>query len=164
MLPLALVSACHSQVTVVKPVPELDLTRYAGKWYEIASVTGHFQKGCNCTTADYTITAGENYVTVENRCFRNGKWSGIKGKAFRGEHAHDGALKVQFFWPFRADYWVIALAPDYSWAVVSGPGLKYLWILSRTPAMTDELYQSIIQRLNTIGFDPARLQHTLQNC
>lgn len=154
--------SCQSQTGKVEAVKELDLARYAGKWYEIASVTGYFQKGCECTTAEYQFIPADEYIRVINRCFRNGKWSQIEGKAFRNPARHDGKLKVQFFWPFRADYWVIDLAPDYSWAVVSGPELRYLWILSRAPQMDDNTFQSILSRLKTIGFDPSRLSHTRQ--
>ena len=154
--------SCQSQTGLIEAVKDIDLLRYAGKWYEIASVTGYFQKGCECTTAEYQIIPADEHIRVINRCFRNGKWSQIEGKAFRDPARRDGKLKEQFFWPFRADYWVIDLAPDYNWAVVSGPELRYLWILSRTPQMDENTFQSILSRLKTIGFDPSRLSHTRQ--
>ena len=71
-------------------------------------------------------------------------------------------LKVQFFWPFRGKYWIIDLAPDYSYAVVSHPNRKYLWILSRTPKMEDTIYQGILSRLKENGFDLSKLSITVQ--
>ena len=71
-------------------------------------------------------------------------------------------LKVQFFFPFRGKYWIIDLADDYSYAVVSHPNKKYLWILSRTPKMDDGVYQKIIVRLKEKGFDLTKLQKTEQ--
>jgi len=123
------------------------LQKYAGKWYEIASFPQRFQKGCNCTTAEYTLSE-HGYVIVENRCNKgsiNGKESYIKGKAFVENNSGNAKLKVQFFWPFKGKYWIIDLADDYSYAVVGHPNRKYLWILSRTPVMPEKTYNNILK-------------------
>ena len=107
----------------------------------------------------------KGYLIVENRCNRdsiNGKQSYIKGKAFVEQNSGNAKLKVQFFFPFKAKYWIIDLADDYSYAVVSHPNRKYLWILSRTPKMSDAVYQQIISRLKEKGFDMNKLQVTEQ--
>lgn len=148
----------------LQTVPYVDLNKYAGKWYEIASYPQRFQKGCHCTTAEYTLS-DKGYVIVENRCNRdsvNGKQSYIKGKAFVEKNSGNAKLKAQFFWPFKGKYWIIDLADDYSYAVVSHPNKKYLWILSRTSKMDGTIYQQIISRLKERGFDLSRLQTTVQ--
>jgi len=148
----------------LKTVDNVDLTRYAGKWYEIASFPQRFQKGCLCTTAEYTLT-DKDYVIVENRCNKdsiNGKESYIKGKAFLVKNTGNAKLKVQFFWPFRGKYWIIDLAEDYSYAVVGHPNRKYLWILSRTPVMDQEIYNEILKRSKDKGFDISNLKITVQ--
>ena len=148
----------------LQTVPNVDLNKYAGKWYEIASYPQIFQKGCHCTTAEYTLSE-KGYMIVENRCNRdsvNGKQSYIKGKAFVEKNSGNAKLKVQFFWPFKAKYWIIDLANDYSYAVVSHPNKKYLWILSRKSKMDDKVYQEIISRPKLKGFDLAGLQKTEQ--
>ena len=71
-------------------------------------------------------------------------------------------LKVQFFWPFRGKYWIIDLAEDYSYAVVGHPNRKYLWILSRTPVMDQEIYNEILKRVKDKGFDIGKLKMTIQ--
>jgi apolipoprotein D and lipocalin family protein len=154
--------SCNAQI--LKTVPNVDLNKYAGKWYEISSYPQRFQKGCNCTTAEYTLSE-KGYVIVENRCKRdsiNGKQSYINGKAFVVKNSGNAKLKVQFFWPFKGDYWIIDLADDYSYAVVSNPNKKYLWILSRTPKMEDVTYQQILTRLKEKGFDLLKLAITTQ--
>jgi apolipoprotein D and lipocalin family protein len=145
-------------------VPFVDLKKYAGKWYEIAAFPQRFQKGCHCTTAEYTLT-DKGFVIVENRCNKNssnGKQSYIKGKAFVVENSGNAKLKVQFFWPFKGKYWIIDLADDYSYAVVGHPNRKYLWILSRTPQMDETLYQQIIGRIKEKGFDISKIKITDQ--
>ena len=148
----------------LQTVPYVDLKKYAGKWYEIASFPQRFQKNCNCTTAEYTLT-DKDFVVVENRCKKdsvNGKLSYIKGKAFVVANSGNAKLKVQFFWPFRGKYWIIDLADDYSYAVVGHPNRKYLWILSRTPAMMDTTYQKIISIVKEKGFDISKIKRTTQ--
>jgi apolipoprotein D and lipocalin family protein len=155
-------SALKSQI--LQTVSSVDINRYAGKWFEIASYPQRFQKGCHCTTAEYTLSP-KGYLVVENRCNRgsvNGKRSYIKGKAFVEKNSGNAKLKVQFFWPLRAKYWIIDLGEDYSYAVVSHPNKKYLWILSRTPKMNDTIYQQILLRLKEKGFDLSKFQVTQQ--
>lgn len=148
----------------LQTVPFVDLNKYSGKWYEIASFPQRFQRGCTCTTAEYTLS-DKGFVIVENRCRKNsptGKQEYIKGKAFVEKNTGNAKLKVQFFWPFRGKYWIIDLADDYSYAVVSHPNKKYLWILSRTPKMNGTIYNQITSRLHEKGFDLTRLKLTVQ--
>jgi apolipoprotein D and lipocalin family protein len=148
----------------LQTVPIVDLKKYAGKWYEIASFPQRFQKGCTSTTATYTLT-DKDYVEVENSCNKvsvDGKESSAKGKAFVEANSGNAKLKVQFFWPFKGKYWIIDLADDYSYAVVGHPNRKYLWILSRTAKMDENIYQQIISRIKEKGFDLTKIKRTTQ--
>jgi apolipoprotein D and lipocalin family protein len=153
-------NSCTMAQSTLPVVSNVDIQRYAGKWFEIASFPMKFQKNCFCVTADYTLME-KGYVKVYNSCRKgsvNGKVKSINGKAFVVEGANNAKLKVQFFWPFKADYWIIDLDPDYQWAVVSGPSREYLWILSRTPVLPDSTYKGITERLKNNGFDLTKLQ------
>jgi apolipoprotein D and lipocalin family protein len=147
-------------------VPSVDLQKYMGRWYEIASFPQSFQKGCHCTSAEYTMT-DKGYVRVVNTCRKDGADGRLKtatGKAFVVEGSGNAKLRVQFFWPFRGDYWIIDLAPDYSYAVVGDPSRKYLWILCRTTRMEESLYRDIVRRTAGKGFDTAKLVLNDQSC
>lgn len=146
----------------LETVTRVDLERYTGRWYEIASYPQRFQHGCNCTTAEYTWHP-KGYLIVENRCNRDsvqGKQSYIRGKAFVEPETGNAKLKVQFFWPFKGRYWIIYLSEDYSYAVVGHPNREYLWILSRTPKLEPVTYNGILARIREKGYDPTRLQIT----
>jgi apolipoprotein D and lipocalin family protein len=149
-------------------VDNVDLNRYIGKWYDIASYPAWFQRGCSCTTAEYGIVEGKKYISVINSCkkTRKGKtgFDVAKGKAFVVKGSGNAKLRVQFQWPFRGDYLVIGLADDYSWAVVGHPKRKYLWILSRTPVVSDKVYKDIIDLITAKGYDVSKLQKTDQGC
>jgi len=156
---------CSAKDLTLETVKNVDLKRYVGKWYEIASYPQRFQKGCTCTTAEYTAT-DEGYIIVDNACNKdsvNGEKSGIKGKAFIVENSGNAKLEVQFFWPIRGKYWIIDLDSNYTYAVVGHPNREYLWILSRTPKIDESVYQGILERVKAKGFDLGKLQRTVQS-
>ena len=144
----------------------VDLEKYMGRWYEISAFPQRFEKGCHCTTAEYKMHP-DGYVEVKNSCRKNspeGKLKVARGKAFVVDRQSNAKLKVQFFWPFKGDYWIIDLAPDYSYAVVGAPNRKYLWILARQPQLEPTLYDQIVSRIKTKGFDVSKLKAADQSC
>lgn len=146
----------------VSSVPVLDLVRYAGKWYEIASFPMFFQRQCiGDTTAEYGLTP-EGDVSVTNRCRTESGFDQAKGSATVVAGSGNARLKVSFFWPFRSDYWVLGLDPDYRWAVVGNPNRKYLWVLSRTPQLPKDLLDDALKAAATQGFDLTQLRYTRQ--
>lgn len=148
-------------------VDKVDVQRYAGKWFEIARLPFKYQEGCNCTTAEYSIIDSET-IRVINTCRKDsisGKINQAVGKAFVVEGSNNAKLRVQFFWPFRGDYWIIDLdQKDYQYAVVGIPSRENLWILSRTPKMDEQLFNSIVDKCKAKGFDVSKLIKTKQEC
>jgi len=148
----------------LQTVARVDLSRYVGTWYEIASFPQSFQRGCTGTTATYTLRA-DGDVDVLNRCRKgslDGKESSALGRARVVDGATNAKLEVSFFRPFWGDYWIVDLADDYSYAVVGHPGRDYLWILARAPAMAEATFQGIVARLQATGYETSRLVRTLQ--
>jgi apolipoprotein D and lipocalin family protein len=148
----------------LETVSFVDLQRYLGKWYEIASLPAPFQNHCVGSTAEYSLRQ-DGKINVTNRCFDktfDGDIDEVSGKAWIVDTTTNAKLKVQFFWPFSGNYWVIDLDPEYSRAVVSEPSRKYLWILNREPRMAQDIYDGIISRLNDKGFDLSELKLTPQ--
>jgi len=151
------------QVTTVE---HLDLNRYCGTWYEIARFPNWFQRKCYCcTSAEYTLLA-DGKIKVVNRCLQaDSSLSVAEGIAKKEDSKGSNAkLKVRFApswlsWiPFVwGTYWIIDLAPDYSYAVVGEPSRKYLWILSRTKNIEYSEYEEIIGRLKGMGYDTDKL-------
>ena len=161
---LALVS-CGTSKPPLDVVEEVDLDRYAGRWYEIASFPQRFQTGCVATTADYS-RRDDGRIRVENRC-RDETFDGalreVEGVAWVVDPAEGNAkLRVQFFWPFSGAYWIIELDEDYRYAVVGHPSREYLWILSRTPQIDASVYDALLERIQAHGYELAPLQRTLQ--
>jgi len=148
----------------LQTVAKVDLNRYVGTWYEIASFPQRFQKGCVASVATYSLRE-DGKISVLNQCrdkTLDGKLRTAKGIAWVVDKNTDAKLKVRFFWPFSGDYWIIDLGPEYEYAVVGHPKRTYLWILSRKPHMDQAAYDGILQRLKAQGYDLSRLQKTIQ--
>lgn len=146
----------HNSLEVV---PHVELERYLGKWYEIARLPFRFEDDCTDITATYSLSKNGN-ISVLNGCLKSGKLKQAKGKAKVVDKNTRAKLKVTFFWPFSADYWIIDLGKEYDYAVVGTPNRKYLWILSRTPQMDGELFSRIIESVKSKGFDVSKLIKT----
>jgi apolipoprotein D and lipocalin family protein len=140
-------------------VLHVDLERYLGKWYEIAHLPFRFEDNCTDITATYGLSKDGN-VSVLNECLRDGKLKQAKGKARVVDKNTGAKLKVTFFWPFSADYWIIALGKEYDHAVVGTPNRKYLWILSRTSQIDDKLFSQLVESASSKGFDVSNLIKT----
>ena len=142
----------------------VDLSRYAGTWYEIARITKWFEDGCVAVTATYEPRP-DGKLTVTNRC-RDGSLTGkersIAGTARVVDAPHNAQLKVCFFWPFEGDYWILRLKDDYTTAAVGSPDRKTLWILHRQPTMSPDEYAALVASLNADGFPTARLERVPQ--
>ncbi len=144
----------------VTTVPKVDLARYMGTWHEIARYPNRFQKGCAGSWAEYRLSADGKSVEVVNRCTEagpEGKARSARGKAKVVDPATNAKLEVTFFWPFYGDYWILALGPEYEYAVVGTPDRKYLWFLARTPFVPRELYDLLVEEAKRQGFDPSRI-------
>lgn len=155
----------------LRVVPEVDLARYVGQWYEIARFPNRFQKRCaGEVTAQYTLQPSGK-ISVLNRCrLENGEQIQAKGVArVAGKGQPNSILKVRFAPAFLSfipqvwgDYQIMALSPDYTHALVGDPAREYLWILSRSPRMDDAVYNRLVEEARAQGFDVSRLQKTRQ--
>jgi apolipoprotein D and lipocalin family protein len=162
LLPLV-IFGCSSKYPPLEVVKDVDLKRYLGKWYEIAKLPNSFQKNCYSSIAEYSIIDDET-IRVLNSCRKDsmdGEPDQISGKAYIVPNSNNAKLRVQFFWPFRGDYWIIELDENkYEWAVVGTPSRKYLWILSRSKTIDSAFYKDLIERIKSKGFDITKIERT----
>jgi apolipoprotein D and lipocalin family protein len=145
----------------IKQVSKVDINRYLGLWYEIARIDHSFQKDCVASTAEYSLRS-DGYIRVVNKCRKKdiqGDLAVAEGKAWVVDKDTNAWLKVQFFWPFSGDYVIIDLdEKEYQYAVVGHPSRDYLWILSRTPQMKDDIYQGIMSRIVAQGYNAEKIK------
>lgn len=156
------IMSCQSQDLVT--VKSLDVSKYAGTWYEIARLPNKFEKDLEFVTATYELMENGK-IKVINRGIsisKPDKKSEITGKAWVPNPDFPGRLKVQFFWPFAGAYWVIALDSNYRYALVGDPSRKYLWILSKDKQLNQETFEKLVQIAKENGFDTDKLLRVKQ--
>ncbi|MDT8439077.1 MAG: lipocalin family protein [Wenzhouxiangellaceae bacterium] len=151
-------------------VDALDLERYQGLWYEIALLPNRFQDQCvGETTAQYTLEDG-GAIRVINRCrTADGDFTQAIGRARRPDSSEPARLEVRFaprwlsWLPFVwGDYQVMALDSGYRWVMVGNPSREYLWVLARTPQLSEDTLQALLAEAAAQGFDIERVQRTRQ--
>jgi apolipoprotein D and lipocalin family protein len=154
---------CSQKHAELPTVDQVDITKYQGKWYEIARFDHFFERGCKNVTATYTLKEDKT-LKVTNRCvdIKSDEEDIATGVAYAVDDTNS-KLKVSFFRPFYGDYYIIDLASDYSYAVVGSPSRELLWILSRTKKIDQQRKNNIIQKVQKLGFDPSQFIWTIQD-
>jgi len=144
---------------------QVDLQRYQGTWYELARLPMFFQRHCVASEAHYRLE-DDGRVAVTNRCrTEDGEWQEAKGEAELQQAGHTDKLWVRFDNWFsklfpglsKGDYWVLYLEDDYSVVLVGHPNREYLWLLSRTPQVSNEVRERLLAEARTRGYDTGEL-------
>lgn len=170
LLVAVLALACGRTAGASDPrtVESVDLGRYVGRWFEIARFPNDFQSQCVADVTAIYQSRDDGRLDVINRCrTANGEVDEAVGVARITDPETRAKLEVRFapaflsFLPFVwGDYWVLALDPDYRWALVGTPDRSYLWILARAPELSDADYQAAVAAASAQGFDVARVVRT----
>ena len=158
------VGAC-SKDPPLETVPNVDLKRFQGKWYEVAKLPRPTQADCYGTIALYTLTSNTTMGLV-HQCNLGSLTGPLRESQANGklnDPAETAKLSVDFGGGFYGDYWIIDLGEHYEFAVVGHPTRQYLWIISRTPKLDDATLSAVVQRAKDKGFDTSRLQYTPQS-
>lgn len=153
-----LMYSCSTIPKGAQAVRNFDQSKYLGKWYEIARLDFKFERNLNNTTAEYSLKKNGN-IKVDNKGFnyKKNKWEQAIGKAkFRGSDSV-AQLKVSFFGPFYAGYNVLAIDKDYQYALVAGRNLDYMWILSRSTGIPENIKSQYLEIAKNIGYDTSKL-------
>ncbi len=154
-----LLTGCLKIPQDIEPVEGFELNKYLGKWYEIARLDHSFERGLDNVTAEYSLR-DDGGVKVTNRGFSTieNKWKEVEGKAYLARNEREGYFKVSFFGPFYGSYIVFELDKEnYQYAFITSYDKSYLWLLSRTPTVSDELINRFVQRSKNLGFETDQL-------
>ena len=147
-------------------VASVDLNKYTGTWYEIARLPFSFESKLKCITATYSLRE-DGRITVLNKGHYISdpeKINTAKGIAFVPDKSFPAKLKVQFFWPFRGNYWIMHLDTDYKYVLIGEPSFKYLWILARDNKLDDSILQMLLKKASDAGYNLSNLIRTEQDC
>ena len=156
---LFFLTACSSLPKGVEPVTGFEVNRYLGKWYEIARLDHSFERNMNNVTAEYSLREDGN-LRVLNRGYntKTKQWKNAEGKAKFVEAKDVGRLKVSFFGPFYGGYNIIELdKQNYQYAMIVGNNRKYFWILSRTPQLSSNIKNRLINKARNLDIPVDKL-------
>jgi len=153
-----------NSITAQTTPASIDLTKYSGKWYVVGVIPTRFDRDWNDVTETYTLNE-KGKIEIFTTYIKNGKTKSnhVTSKGFPNKKAGNVKWKVQFIWPFRADYLIEEIADDYSYTVVGHPKKKFLYIMTRTGKMDNRLYSAIVTRFSEKGYDTAKLKKMMQS-
>ena len=160
-----LAAGCTGLPEGIEPVKGFELDRYLGKWYEIARLDHSFERGLKMVTAEYSMRP-DGGIKVLNKGYstEDKKWKEAEGKAYFVREKDEGYLKVSFFGPFYGSYVIFELdKEEYQYAFVTSASKSYLWLLSRTPEVSQKLIEQFEKRAKKLGFKTDELIYVEQN-
>jgi len=146
--------ACTGIPEGVSAVKNFESERYLGTWYEIARLDHSFEEGLTQVSANYSMQ-DDGGIQVINKGYsaEDNEWQEAVGKAYFVDDPQTGHLKVSFFGPFYSSYVIFKMDQvNYQYAFVTGYNQDYLWLLSRTPTVSDEVKQDFIDTAAKHGF------------
>ena len=147
-------SACASQLPPIKPVAHVDLPRFMGNWYVIASIPTRFEKNAYDALEVYTLKSNGDVATSFH--FREGSFDGEKKDIHSTGIVRPGSGNavwgVQVFWPLKAQYVVAWLKDDYSQVIVARDARDYTWVMARTPTIPQADYDALLARVQALGY------------
>lgn len=150
-----------------EPVSYVNKDKFAGTWYEIVGTPTLYNGGCSCSKGVYTHEkSNSNKFKIINSCLKTkeNKWSDSSGTAKIIKNSGNAKLKVTFFWPFYESYWILYVTENYDAAIISKPDLSYSAILSKTPNISKEKLERLINIANKKGCDTKKMKIIKQNC
>jgi apolipoprotein D and lipocalin family protein len=162
---VALLAACQAAPRLPMPtVAHVDLPRYMGDWYVIASIPTFIERDAYGAVESYQLDPDGTIATTFT--FQAGSFDGAR-KQYRPrgyvvDPASNAAWSMQFIWPFRSDYRIAWLDAEYSRVIVARPQRDYVWIMARTPQIGEVDYQRLLDLVGRLGYDTAKVRKVPQ--
>ncbi|MEJ2127846.1 MAG: lipocalin family protein [Woeseiaceae bacterium] len=157
-------SACNSGEDELATVDHVDLERFMGPWYVIANIPTFLEKGAHNAVETYSLNDDGTIAT--NFTFRkdgfDGKRKEYNPKAWVLDKDSNARWGMRFVWPIKADYRIAWLDEDYSMTVIARQDRDYVWIMARTPTISDYDYDELLSFVGSIGYDVSRVERVPQ--
>jgi apolipoprotein D and lipocalin family protein len=164
LLLAGITAACAANLPPIQPVAHVDLSRYMGRWYVIAEIPTRFERHARNAVETYRLEADGNIYTTFR--FNNGSAHGplkhIHSTGYVRPGTGNAVWSVQVFWPFKAQYIVAYLKPDYSEVIVARDARDYAWVMARTPHVSAADWRTLTAKLRSLGYDMHDLRRVPQ--
>ena len=156
---LLVVSACKT----AEPMPvvdAVDLDRFMGDWYVIANIPTFIETDAYNPVETYHLNADGTVATTS--AFNEGEFSGERKeynpKGFVVEGTGNAIWGMQFIWPFKADYRIVYLDDNYEQTIIGRNARDYVWVMARTPQISDADYSELISVVESLGYELTNLR------
>lgn len=161
LLVLVVLSGCATQsLAPIATVPQVDLPKFMGTWYVIAAIPTPIEKQAYNATETYALEKDGTIATTftYNKGSLNGKVKTYHPRGFVVENSGNALWGMQFIWPIKAEYRIAYLSADYSQTVIARNARDYVWIMARSPSMSEEDYVKLTQFVSDLGYDASKLR------
>lgn len=154
-------SSLDKKLPEQKAVHHVELEKFMGRWYVIANIPTRFEIGAYNATETYTWNEKGQFIEVDFR-FRQDAFNGpekkIPQKGFVFNRETKSEWRIQPFWPLQFVYLIVDVAPDYSDTIIGVPDRGNVWIMARSPQMSEERYQQLVTKIAAFGYDISELK------
>jgi apolipoprotein D and lipocalin family protein len=161
----AFMSACNSSEGDLETVEFVDLEKFMGPWYVIANIPTFLEKGAHNAVETYSLNDDGTIAT--HFTFRDGSFDGKRKdydpKAWVLDKESNARWGMQFVWPIKADYRIVWLDDDYTMTVIGRQDRDYVWIMARSPEISEQDYDELVSFVRSIGYDTSKLQRVPQS-
>jgi apolipoprotein D and lipocalin family protein len=158
-----LLTGCASAPAVTVH-PSVDLNRFMGDWYVIASIPTFIEKGAHNAVENYRLDDDGTIATTF--AFNDGSFDGEQRRytprGFVREGSNNAVWGMRFIWPIKAEYVISWVSPDYAETIIGRSARDYVWIMARTPVIDETRYQALVERVRADGYDLSKLERVPQ--
>ena len=159
-----LIGACGASLPPLNTVERVDIPRFMGDWYVVASIPTWIEKGAHNAVESYRLEPDGTIATTFT--FRKGGFDGPRKtytpRGFIVDPSSNAVWGMQFIWPFQAEYRIIHLDEEYTQTVIGRSKRDYVWIMARTPGIPEPDYRRIVEQLAAAGYDTSRIRRVPQ--
>ena len=159
-----MLGACASRGPDMQTVDYVDLERFMGDWYVIANIPTFLEKGAHNAVESYALNDDGTVATTF--VFRDGSFDGEEKtytpKGFVRDDGSNALWGMRFIWPIKADYRIVYLDEDYSQTVIARQKRDFVWIMARTPQISEDEYARLIEFTASIGYDVSKIERVPQ--
>ncbi len=159
-----MLTACQSSRPPLTIAPQVDLPRFMGDWYVIANIPTFIEKGAHNAIESYRLDRDGSIDTTFtfNKDAFDGPKKRYNPRGFVRDKASNAVWGMQFIWPIKADYRIVYVNSDYTQTVVGHEARSYVWIMARTPVISEPDYQSLLALVKREGYDIALVKKVPQ--
>ena len=157
-------AACAAKGPEMKTVDHVDIERFMGAWYVIANIPTFLEK--NAFNAVETYTLNDDGTIATHFTYRKGGFDGkeknYNPKGFVQDDPSNALWGMRFVWPIKADYRIVYLDDDYKTTIIGRQKRDFVWIMARTPVISDSEYDKLVTYVESIGYDTSALRRVPQ--